>query len=106
MTEYLNRLRVLQDIRRIAGGELSLPQICVVGDQSSGKSSVLTQISGISFPTKSGICTKAAIVVACERDESLERDRFEVLEEGQWHTVSGEVLAERILAIQQKALVS
>jgi GTP-binding protein EngB required for normal cell division/deoxyadenosine/deoxycytidine kinase len=37
---------------------ISLPQIAVLGDQSSGKSSVLESISGIKFPRSSGLCTR------------------------------------------------
>ena len=37
---------------------VSLPQIIVCGDQSSGKSSVLEAISGVAFPTDSDICTR------------------------------------------------
>lgn len=37
---------------------ISLPQIIVCGDQSSGKSSVLEAISGVSFPVGTGLCTR------------------------------------------------
>ncbi|GFG19489.1 hypothetical protein IFM5058_10141 [Aspergillus udagawae] len=37
---------------------ISLPQIIVCGDQSSGKSSVLEAISGVSFPIRGSLCTR------------------------------------------------
>lgn len=49
----IDRLR-LQGINNY----VSLPQIIVCGDQSSGKSSVLEAISGVSFPIKSNLCTR------------------------------------------------
>lgn len=43
---------------------LSLPQICVVGGQSSGKSSVLENIVGRDFlPRGSGIVTRRPLVI-------------------------------------------
>ncbi|KAJ8109504.1 hypothetical protein ONZ43_g6117 [Nemania bipapillata] len=42
------------------GRFVDLPQIIVVGDQSSGKSSVLEAISRVRFPVKDGVCTRFA----------------------------------------------
>ncbi|KAF3807860.1 Interferon-induced GTP-binding protein Mx [Colletotrichum gloeosporioides] len=42
------------------GRIVKLPQIIVVGDQSSGKSSVLEAISHVKFPVSSGLCTRFA----------------------------------------------
>ena len=42
---------------------LRIPQICAVGDQSSGKSALMEAISGIPFPQSTGTCTKCPIVV-------------------------------------------
>lgn len=57
--------KALQDtvdkLRSQGVGEIvNLPQIIVVGDQSSGKSSVLEAISRIRFPVKGGVCTRFA----------------------------------------------
>ncbi|OHE96944.1 dynamin family protein [Colletotrichum orchidophilum] len=42
------------------GRIVNLPQIIVVGDQSSGKSSVLEAISHVHFPVQEGLCTRFA----------------------------------------------
>jgi GTP-binding protein EngB required for normal cell division len=49
------------------GGIVELPQIIVVGDQSSGKSSVLEAISQVKFPSKQGICTRFATQLSLRR---------------------------------------
>src|SRR2546423_15351875 len=46
---------------------VALPQIIVCGDQSSGKSSVLEAISGLSFPTKDNLCTRFATELILRR---------------------------------------
>ena len=40
--------------------DLPIPQIAVMGDQSSGKSSVLEAISSIPFPRGAGLVTRCA----------------------------------------------
>ncbi len=47
--------------------EVSLPQIVVMGDQSSGKSSVLQSISGIPFPRGSGLVTRCPLELIMKR---------------------------------------
>lgn len=47
---------------------LSLPQIVVCGDQSSGKSSVLEALTEISFPRADNLCTRFATEISLRRD--------------------------------------
>ncbi|KAF2434871.1 dynamin family protein [Tothia fuscella] len=49
------------------GRLVPLPQIVVVGDQSSGESSVLEGLTGLPFPRNSGLCTKFATHVTLLR---------------------------------------
>ncbi|RKP17615.1 hypothetical protein ROZALSC1DRAFT_30604, partial [Rozella allomycis CSF55] len=51
---------------------VGLPQIAVMGDTSSGKSSLLSAISGIQFPSSDKICTRCATQLILN-----EGDRFE-----------------------------
>ncbi|POR39395.1 Uncharacterized protein TPAR_00405 [Tolypocladium paradoxum] len=52
----LDTIDGLRDLQ--VGHIVPLPQIIVVGSQSSGKSSVLEAISRVRFPAKGGICTR------------------------------------------------
>ncbi|KAJ3107101.1 hypothetical protein HDU97_004794 [Phlyctochytrium planicorne] len=51
---------------------IDLPQIVVVGDQSSGKSSLLEYISGVPFPKGTNMCTTFATEVIMTRNPALE----------------------------------
>lgn len=53
------------------GEYVSLPQLVVVGDQSSGKSSVLEGLTKLNFPRDSGLCTRFATQIIFRRDANL-----------------------------------
>ncbi|KAJ6610621.1 P-loop containing nucleoside triphosphate hydrolase protein [Mycena sp. CBHHK59/15] len=62
-SEYASRrkelLGLMSQLRSVgAQGELDLPRIAVIGNQSAGKSSVVEAISGIKVPRDSGTCTR------------------------------------------------
>mmetsp|Transcript_21901 Transcript_21901/g.65671 ORF Transcript_21901/g.65671 Transcript_21901/m.65671 type:complete len:750 (+) Transcript_21901:40-2289(+) len=46
---------------------LSVPQICVMGDQSSGKSSVLEALSGVPLPRGPGLVTRCPVRLVMRR---------------------------------------
>ncbi len=50
-----------------------MPQICVMGDQSSGKSSVLEALSGIPFPRGTGLVTRCPIRMVMKRARAGEK---------------------------------
>ncbi|MBN3312014.1 MX protein, partial [Atractosteus spatula] len=47
--------------------DLGLPAIAVIGDQSSGKSSVLEALSGVALPRGSGIVTRCPLVLKLKK---------------------------------------
>ncbi|VBB78393.1 Putative Protein similar to dynamin GTPase [Podospora comata] len=60
-TEQRALLDTIDELRKLGLGKfVQLPQLIVVGDQSSGKSSVLEAISRVRFPIKDGLCTRFA----------------------------------------------
>ncbi|KAK7369171.1 hypothetical protein VNO80_11206 [Phaseolus coccineus] len=69
VSSYNERIRpvldAVENLRRlnIAKEGIQLPSIVVVGDQSSGKSSVLESLAGISLPRGQGICTRVPLVM-------------------------------------------
>lgn len=61
-------LDTVDEIRRHGVNRyVSLPQLIVCGDQSSGKSSVLEAISGVQFPVNDGLCTRFTTEVILRR---------------------------------------
>ncbi|KAH0421177.1 interferon-induced GTP-binding protein Mx1 [Colletotrichum camelliae] len=58
----IDKLRALN-----VGAIIPLPQLVVVGDQSSGKSSVLESLTGFSFPRAAGLCTRYVTQITCRR---------------------------------------
>ena len=70
--ESKGQVELLNDIDRLRSQglshfEVSLPQIIVCGDQSSGKSSVLEALSRVQFPTKDELCTRFATEVVLRK---------------------------------------
>lgn len=65
--KMLDVVKKLQVVGHSVSSELDLPSIVVVGDQSSGKSSLLEAISGIRLPSKRGFC-KSCPVQLCMKN--------------------------------------
>ncbi|CAH8388587.1 unnamed protein product [Eruca vesicaria subsp. sativa] len=68
LLDTVDRLRNLNVMKE----GIQLPTIVVVGDQSSGKSSVLESLAGISLPRGQGICTRVPLVMRLQGSSSPE----------------------------------
>ncbi|GKT70804.1 interferon-induced GTP-binding protein Mx2 [Colletotrichum tofieldiae] len=63
------RLQKIDQLReRNIGAYLPLPQLVAVGDQSSGKSSLLESLTGIPFPRGQELCTRFATQITHRRE--------------------------------------
>uniref|UniRef100_A0A4W5RGI0 Dynamin-type G domain-containing protein n=1 Tax=Hucho hucho TaxID=62062 RepID=A0A4W5RGI0_9TELE len=63
---------LIDDMRSIGiDKELPLPTIAVVGDQSSGKSSVLESLSGVALPRGTGIVTRCPLLLKLCNDKAV-----------------------------------
>lgn len=63
------RLQKIDQLReRNIGTYLPLPQLVAVGDQSSGKSSLLESLTGIPFPRGQELCTRYATQITHRRE--------------------------------------
>ncbi|RYP50966.1 hypothetical protein DL768_003632 [Monosporascus sp. mg162] len=61
-------LTKVDKLRELIGTRIALPQLVVVGDQSSGKSSVLEGLTGFAFPRAAELCTRYATQITCRRE--------------------------------------
>uniref|UniRef100_A0ACD5TX18 Uncharacterized protein n=1 Tax=Avena sativa TaxID=4498 RepID=A0ACD5TX18_AVESA len=68
LLDAVDRLRHL----KVTQEGIQLPTIVVVGDQSSGKSSVLESLAGISLPRGQGICTRVPLIMRLQDDPSAD----------------------------------
>ncbi|KAI0512615.1 P-loop containing nucleoside triphosphate hydrolase protein [Xylaria bambusicola] len=62
-------LTKVDKLRELIGNRIALPQLVVVGDQSSGKSSVLENLTGFAFPRAAELCTRYATQITCRREQ-------------------------------------
>ncbi|KAJ6348365.1 hypothetical protein OIU76_004770 [Salix suchowensis] len=68
LLDAVDKLRHLQVMKE----GIQLPTIVVVGDQSSGKSSVLESLAGISLPRGQGICTRVPLIMRLQHHTAPE----------------------------------
>ncbi|KAK1473995.1 interferon-induced GTP-binding protein Mx1 [Colletotrichum cuscutae] len=62
-------MRTIEKLCNLGVADLiPLPQVVVVGDPSSGKSSVLECMTGLAFPRGPELCTRYATQITCRRD--------------------------------------
>ncbi|XP_011015701.1 PREDICTED: dynamin-related protein 4C-like [Populus euphratica] len=72
LLDAVDRLRQLQVVKE----GMKLPTIVVVGDQSSGKSSVLESLACINLPRGDGICTRVPLIMRLKHHPSLVPEIF------------------------------
>ncbi|KAH7008588.1 P-loop containing nucleoside triphosphate hydrolase protein [Ilyonectria destructans] len=69
--------------------KLEIPQLIVVGGQSSGKSSLLQRLTGIPFPVGTGTCTRFPTRITSKRTPPKSKDSFRISIEPAEVTVHG-----------------
>ncbi|KXJ84908.1 P-loop containing nucleoside triphosphate hydrolase protein, partial [Microdochium bolleyi] len=92
----LSKIDKLRELN--VGAFIPLPQLIVVGDQSSGKSSVLEGLTGFSFPRAAGLCTRYATQITCRR-EACESVSITIIP----RPLADEALKKKLQAFQQTA---
>ena len=69
----------------------NLPQVCVFGAQSSGKSSVLSRLTGIKFPSQSGTCSRVPTHIISRRKNY---DNLSILLQSVANPISSQIIFE------------
>ena len=88
---YRPLLDLVDDLRRCGVEKhIAIPQIAVMGDQSSGKSSVLEAICKIPFPRGTGLVTRCATQVAMVKSDEDWNATVTIREEGD-ESIHGDV---------------
>jgi hypothetical protein len=63
LRQMLDQCYELSNLAGLKEEGIRVPAIVVVGEQSQGKSTVLSRILKINLPTKSGICTRIPLLI-------------------------------------------
>ncbi|XP_010040738.2 dynamin-related protein 4C [Eucalyptus grandis] len=75
MRPLLNVIERLRNLM-VMGEGVHLPTIVVVGDQSSGKSSVLESLAGVNLPRGQGICTRVPLIMQLQENPQADRPQL------------------------------
>ncbi|KAF4983038.1 hypothetical protein FZEAL_1463 [Fusarium zealandicum] len=68
----------IDKLQSVGSSDLSIPQLVIVGGQSSGKSSLLQSLTGIPFPVNSGCCTRWPTRIVSRRTKPGTKDSFRI----------------------------
>ena len=68
MRDLIRKVQKLSQLG-IEDNQIALPKVCVVGDQSTGKSSLIEAISEIRVPRSAGTCTRCPMEIILRESE-------------------------------------
>ncbi|PIN04599.1 Vacuolar sorting protein VPS1, dynamin [Handroanthus impetiginosus] len=94
--DKLRHLKIMQE-------GIQLPTIVVVGDQSSGKSSVLESLAGIILPRGEGICTRVPLIMQLQNNPNPDPKLFLVFNEKIVPTDEGKIADDISIATEEIA---
>ncbi|KAJ8371424.1 hypothetical protein AAFF_G00310570 [Aldrovandia affinis] len=83
---------------------LALPAIAVIGDQSSGKSSVLEALSGVALPRGSGIVTRCPLELRLKKLHKGNPWKAVISYRGKKETFTDPALVEKYVRVAQDEL--